>query len=359
MVEAHFKECLAVLILAVAFSLAACSVDIKDKVESTTDNSDDMVNLEESARALGLRGPRPLAGEHYQIHVGPSANDYSLELHLPPLEGPLRRRNLSTGAEGVIPSREGPFLDPGAEPGQSYEYEAAGSGGRRIQFRVEMPIDWKIEAVTMIPFENGLMERSPRRLFFGPDGVLVTNGARLQLRIEELLAEKGSRLVTFLKNQRAPADQPGRHGGELRLSALRATGELKIELRGEAGGHGSDGPPYGDRPIQVDKFRPAPGGAPGHPGKNGQRGGDSGAAQITLVRGEGFSFSVEQEGGEGGQGGRGGPGQLGAKGNEVWPDGPQGPPGADGQPGDSGQITGRVCFRSPREYRCGEATSPP
>lgn len=229
------------------------------------------------------------------------------------------------------------------------------------------------------------------RIFFEKEARLITNGIPLVIEAEEIFSQNG-RISTFPENAKAEAGKDGRSGGDIKIFARRAYGELSIYMRGEQGGEGLEGKKpdaslKGERGIEgIDAIftqdyiycnepgcdhryffcqsQPTDGrdGGPGRQGYPGGRGGNGGATgnlNIEIESAEKFYLVIEKqkgtygrgglggEGGEGGDGGRPGnaivegaqqqackvvkPGRKGAQ-------GVRGPNGLDGYEGTEGTI---------------------
>jgi hypothetical protein len=214
---------------------------------------------------------------------------------------------------------------------------------------------------------------------------IITNGNHLRIYCEALLMDEKSQIIAFPGESTASSapgapqgmnGQRGDDGGEVSLHLTTSlTGDLRINLSGQAGGVGAVGTkgapgaqgPQGRNARNGDfgTCRRGPGrGGPGGPGDAGGRGGNGGdggngghllvtfinAPKPTEIPGEisvkGGSGGAPGKGGPGGDGGRGGRGGSNAgncrpyenpDGANRGADGPMGPRGQDGQPGAKGR----------------------
>jgi hypothetical protein len=207
-----------------------------------------------------------------------------------------------------------------------------------------------------------------------PGGPFETKGCDLVLDAEELIIDDGL-LETFRDSFKAPKDQAGRNGGTITIKAKRAIGHLRVQLRGENGGDGSDGKPFetpasqgvsgkkgesvcvpsANSPVPTHCFchskptdgQPGANGQNGRQGLPGKRGGDSGLLKIEIAEpSPDFFVTVIKEPGKPGAPGAGGPGQEGGPGGfAAPPDNARrcpltkpGPKGINGIAGPIGEI---------------------
>lgn len=230
-----------------------------------------------------------------------------------------------------------------------------------------------VEESYHLPLQRNLLHQQVLqydRLFLKRGARFITNGANIRLEIKELISEDAL-ITTFEPDVVAKARTAGRHGGHLEIHIGKATGKLKIELRGEKGGEGAPGkspditlkgPPGNEGPsfsflTGGGGLAGSPGGrgAPGFPGENGFSGGNSGSAYIKINDDKDFVLELSRlpgaggSPGAGGQGGSGGDGGLGGLGINLMrhatgasgPQGPQGPSGAIGTIG----LFERLCLQ--------------
>jgi hypothetical protein len=217
------------------------------------------------------------------------------------------------------------------------------------------------------------------KLTFRRGSRLVSDGFPVRLVVDEIISEGGV-LETFEEGQKATRGNAGRSGGIIVLEAARASGDLRVILRGEGGGdgrNGNAGQPGGPganapdillKSIVVFNGQQAPplergrDGSPGNPGENGQdsgAGGSAGSIHVSIKEHSQFNISFEEmpgAGGDPGAGGIGGPGGAGGLGGTYYvivdgvrrnygdraPNGTAGPSGAHGGTGRTGAPGGQA-----------------
>jgi hypothetical protein len=192
-------------------------------------------------------------------------------------------------------------------------------------------------------------------LVFLADSALVTDGKKLEISAEELIARSNSQIKTFLNNNAtAQADQPGINGGFIDIKTKFITGNLHVEMSGQNGGEVTTTPNkilsipsnYSDGLLDgaietghIEKItisRSGPGttieryaidvkptsgldgfaGTKGINGLAGLSGGDSGIFKLTTSSSNSFTLNTNflpGSGSYGGAGGQGGPGSPGGK----------------------------------------------
>lgn len=134
--------------------------------------------------------------------------------------------------------------------------------------------DLKVDKVLILNSEEEAQKLSQvTNLLLEKGGVVVTNGFRLSLHLQNLESH-GGKIITFPKNQTAANQQLGRSGGLIEIKSESAVGELYVEMRGERGGPGVAFSPPGGGMLRI------PG--PPYPGLQGGQGGDSGFLQIEI-----------------------------------------------------------------------------
>lgn len=360
------------LLFILCLALSGCALDVRDSNPGPAPEPE--FDSLSAARTLGLNPPKQLVGPYHSIRVGEKANDYSVQLRLPEATR-IERLDVTTNNTAIVTSASSAFEDRGVEPGHKYEYRLNTTRGQ-LSFRVEVPLDLEVLAPTVLASGERF---EYRRMIFGPQGSLVTNGRSVEITTEELIAQRGARIESFLNGSRAVDGTAGRSGGSLQINILNARGDLVIDVSGENGGNGLAGVPHTERApsgANMPGFdnpqnctgalrRQGPqgqGGLPGFPGGNAGNGGHSGSLTIKIGGKADFRYSVVKRVGEAGTGGVGGPGQLGGLGgfSEMdrmpglgascpspfprGPAGPTGPKGPDGQPSLPGQDLGKVCL---------------
>jgi hypothetical protein len=223
------------------------------------------------------------------------------------------------------------------------------------------------------------------RLVLKPGAQFITQGVNAKIEVDELITEGGT-IRSFKADQIAPKSYAGRSGGHLELILGHVTGGLLVEMRGEQGGKGDDGPlpnatlkgPTGPTggpenivfansgPIVAVAAKDGGVGFPGLPGFSGgegKRGGDSGTALIKILEGDESEVKVSKYAGQGGVGGDGGAGGEGGEGGAPGqpiisrpytvqgPRGPQGPQGPVGPTGPAGLLE-KVCIEKDSVMQC-------
>lgn len=229
-----------------------------------------------------------------------------------------------------------------------------------------------------------------KRLFLNPDVPLRTNGFRMEIVADELIADKGL-IESFAEGSKVDTSLNGKGAGELIIKAQTATGTLQIVMRGQMGGDGVKGIPYDTRAADgapagpgmsectcqrcqfsqhnisslslelqpqyciCTKFgesgRDGAPGAKGRPGGRAGNGGDSGNLKVEIQEGSAFILDAQGEPGLAGIPGEGGDGQLGGIALENkdrcagarGKNGPQGPKGDHGPVGLDGKR-GLICI---------------
>lgn len=243
--------------------------------------------------------------------------------------------------------------------------------------QVKIPRDFVVRAGQSEFIED--QKLNIKRLFISSDVSLRTNGHNIEIITDELIADKGI-IETFLEGTKAANSIDGKNAGELIIKSKSAMGQLKIIMRGEHGGDGLDGAPYGSRasdgaapgsgfveclchgrncPLMVQKFNlfenniepmacicsetgsDGGNGANGANGRDGGRagnGGDSGSLKVEIIDGSAFLLQTESKIGFAGRAGNGGPGQAGgiALGTKTRCSGRVGSNGRSGNPGNKG-----------------------
>lgn len=240
---------------------------------------------------------------------------------------------------------------------------------------VKVPRDFVVRDGQNVFKEDSKMEI--QRLFLN-DTPLITNGFNIEIKTESLISEKGI-IETFSEGAKAGASTDGRSGGNLFIKAQTAAGQLKVFMRGESGGDGLNGQPYGGRasdgsppgqgsiecsgrgmPYNIPQknsestnYTPqvcfcmengsdggdALNGEKGRTGGRAGHGGDAGTFKIDVVDGSAFLIQTDFKIGLAGIPGEGGDGQPGgvALGKASKCSGKVGRNGSPGPKGDSGE----------------------
>jgi hypothetical protein len=239
------------------------------------------------------------------------------------------------------------------------------------------------------------------RVFFPKNSETLILNQNIEIKTKFIYFDR-SVIATFPEGSKALVGKDGRSGGQLRFEAEQATGQLRVELRGEDGGDGLPGDPPDHRNRGVDRpshvapsftystlpcydssycvglqttYRctsPVPlgmdadPGKQGHPGKPGRHGGNSGKLDFQFRSFESLDLLVLNEVGRGGLGGEGGEGGEPGKPGLAWrPPGNtvdcsamvDGRPGARGVPGFPGNpgMDGRIemsCYPRDGKINC-------
>jgi hypothetical protein len=254
--------------------------------------------------------------------------------------------------------------------------------------QVLVPRDFVVRAGQDVIKENPLNVNR----FFMHEVPLKTNGEEVNIKANEFFADN-SVIETFPEGSKAPLNVNGRSGGSINLNFTTAVGNLKVYMRGENGGDGSNGSPYTSRArdgspagdgqaecdtaddrgrggrgdIRIDNFKPdyrcscnsmganagnGESGAQGRQGYPAKNGGNAGDFKISVLNGNTFEVFVTQSFGVAGTPGAGGEGQDGGLGGpkldkkcsgNAGSNGAKGPAGLTGFPGNNGKL-GSTCI---------------
>lgn len=265
---------------------------------------------------------------------------------------PLLLIKRSIGPDGknpvvfVLQNVAGSFVDETPAEGVQYRYEWGVSDRANVRMlgfgEIKVPVDVVFEGV-IGDLKAGFQTLEGGRVLFKKNARVRIQDSRLNWKLDLLRAEPGAVLTTFNEGDIAADQTAGRNGGDISISAVSASGLLKVEMRGERGGAGIPGeqgdggldgrsgdlvegvpmlPPAGypmGYYLRCDKPTRQSGGD-GHKGGKGRQGDEgmaSGASGFFSYTGPENIFllqvkAFETKGGKGGAGGPGGPG--GAKG---------------------------------------------
>lgn len=251
---------------------------------------------------------------------------------------------------------------------------ARGSLESSFSKQVRIPKDW------LVTQENSNLKHSTKvkvaRVYLNSSSPIITNGYDLEIDTSELISDDG-RIETFPLDSRAPANTPGRHGGNIKIKADLAIGKMNVTMRGENGGDGPDGAPYSSSAqsgaaaeigdlvcgdvysasgthdqfkrcrclsIGKDGTDGLPG-LKGNPGLPASNGGDAGTFQLSVKSGSDFTVDTLNLPGLAGRPGAGGPGQPGGPGGSGSNNSRdcRGRPGKDGTTGPKGDD-GAIAF---------------
>ncbi|WP_413290034.1 hypothetical protein [Bdellovibrio sp. HCB337] len=168
------------------------------------------------------------------------------------------------------------------------------------------------------------------RLILTKNAVITTESYNLTIIAKEIVSEGGV-IRQFADEARASWEQNGRSGKMITLKAKKASGQLRIELRGEAGGNGRNG----RRLIAtlnlsrvIDK---------GCPGSGGGRGGDAGVLYADIADMRALNMNWKNDEGTMGNAGIGFSASPGDQ-NAIQTPCDHQVQGGNGQPGSKGKI---------------------
>lgn len=321
-------------------------------------------------------------------------------------------RKIKAGAGRVDHCPESQCVDEDVSGGDHLVYEFfEQSEGRQVLLQtlnIDVPQDLVFEGRVLLNemtlrskgFEiegNGVFRKAIalqfQRVFFAQDSVLITNGENLQIKAEGIYFHHAL-IQTFDAGQTAAIGKEGRSGGLLDFQADKMSGDVVVELRGENGGQGLEGPPPDEKLQGANGFpgvaaeaaskvcapselmcgeckAPAKPGGPGEQGREGYRGGTgrrgglSGELRWSSGDTSNLNWRVLKVPGLGGSGGMGGKGGAGGKAGVApvtsaamfcppplqAPDGSQGPLGPTGLEGIPGEEQ-LACVQTGTEKNC-------
>lgn len=254
----------------------------------------------------------------------------------------------------------GVLIDNQVVAGHHYIYQIGKKTGENFEVtkthEVQIPIDLSIQQEMSLSKDE--MWTQYARIFFGPKGVVTTNGHQLFVQADRMNSEAGM-IRTFAGIDNGTIGGNGLSGGNIQILLNSGAGILKMEMRGQDGGSGSMGmtlpadPPFvyespilppgshGMRRYFLDFFTKV-----GGPGGPGGAGGSSGRFQISIYSAHSLKVEKLITAGRGGLGGMGGaPQPLGGFTTSLGLKGSDGAPGADGTAETS-------CFRDPTNQNC-------
>jgi hypothetical protein len=264
----------------------------------------------------------------------------------------------------VLASSHFGAIDEKVKSGETYLYEWNGQ-----KTELTIPVDFEVKGEmsfgqkeTEVLFKPGA---NWGRIWFHENAILTTLGQDLELKANELIFVKAT-LRSFRVGQQAGVGVDGRSGGRLRLKALKASGVLNLELRGEKGGVGLPGAdqfsrtsPFGQLcgdGICLDQHQCVSGGpVQGGQGGIGKNGGSTPITNIDIADTRDLNLQILSEPGYGGQGGAGGrsglapPTTFGDR--RIYLGCMPGAVGPEGFPGSSG-VQHPVCRRQGAEMVC-------
>jgi hypothetical protein len=315
------------LLLLIGLNLVGC-LKVKDKPQE----EDSIVGAESVAFDV-------------QVQELAKANQYRVRLGLPD-GAQIVHRQIEGEPQSLISLpmniRNGILTDEQVQAGKSYVYEAGVNQNGSFEIlkkrSVQIPLDREIVANESLQKDENWT--GYRRIFFNEGSTLTTNGFQLFIQADQLIApdrfnSTPGLIRTFPAGLQAGPNQNGQSGGFIQIAVRTGKGNIKIEMRGQDGGPGSDGVSYID-PIIIN----GSGGpisakanfvrATQFDGYAGGKGGDSGYFEITIQEENLLHFFPVLLLGKGGAGGKGGrtPPQ-GTSGVGVGADGPEGDPGKE------------------------------
>lgn len=357
------------LTLTLVFNFGCVEVKHKDKNQSTdsttppTNTSDNLKNINTNKDAFRFHSLLEDSGHayHYRLKIEwqtPEGLTYPLHAYLnneevttTPITSPLLL-NIPAGQENLV----------------ELKIETEKNGWINLWNQtVQTPKDlYVFDQMTL----NKKTQFKVQRIFFGDKGKIITMGNPLSIEANRLYSKGGS-IETFPDGATAIANVNGRSGGTIDVLIEQGFGELTVNLRGESGGIGSNGPnwqtaqpdsPAGDGGagicMELNPFSekhcicplPPKNGVDGAKGNKGliggpgSAGGNTGQINIEVKKPtDKFLVTMLKFPGLGGLGGPGGPGQKGGKPGEPGPRGhsscPKASPGkflGDGEQGDTG-----------------------
>lgn len=300
-----------------------------------------------------------------QVQELPQINHYKVLFAFPKGAQTVQRRIKDVDNSAVtIPMKiqDGILTDDQVDAGKTYIYEAGNTQNGQFEviesFTFDIPQDRLIGKDEVLDQDQNWT--SYRRIFFEEGSTLTTNGHNLSIQADQIIApdalnSRPGTIRTFPTQSQAAMAQNGLSGGLIQISLRTGSGTVSIELRGQKGGAGVAG--QGD--ITFDIFKDGNSGRGGpiglhmqcpecllkansHDGDDGNAGGSSGRAEITILEKHNLHFPhliARGEGGEGGQGGR------------ISPDGKTetfGVTGAKGAPG----LSDRFCISDSLHQDC-------
>ncbi|MGE3756718.1 MAG: hypothetical protein AB7H97_03130 [Pseudobdellovibrionaceae bacterium] len=258
----------------------------------------------------------------------------------------IRKTETQTSQSWILKYQPNLTLIDNVVSGKSYLYELLNPSHVTEVFdklKISVPQDFVLigdpKKLVLVDAKIKQAFEKSKRIFLSNMG-LVTNGIDFIIQTDELVAENTT-IFTFPDGAKANENRIGRPGGRITISAKKARGSLRVELRGENGGDGSMGknqPPgtagangkaYSAEEHTINKKflvckvmqNPKEGGdgLPGGDGLDGQPGGSTGSLSINIGEEEGFDFRVDRFQGIGGSGGLGGRGGAGGPGGKYEP----------------------------------------
>lgn len=363
--------------------------DEKDTNTTITTAEDVATELERLKQETLKKQTIKLEDFDFQVHEGEEANQYSVSIHYPTIEGLV----VYIALESNIPNLHSGIVFP-TDGGKKLNfnitaYNSAGILVLNAVRPVEIPLDYVISK--NMPLNKDLSLKVGR-LYLEPNALLKTNGYLVSIEANKIFAGPKSKIVTFDTSD-TWAQESQKSGGAISIRAKQASGYLLIELQGAKGKNGRsgaelerirglsaarngfDGDPGewdGDEDCTEDRYsgqqrcgiinircsrHPTNGedgenGANGLNGEAGAAGGDTGSLFVQIEDHQHFTLNISLKPGMGGIGGLGAPGKIGGKGGaagtldqqkvckpaQKGKDGQPGKAGRDGETGSTGNL---------------------
>lgn len=289
---------------------------------------------------LAISGGASLEESLQAEFVGePEPNQYQILLKWAPFEGTVR---VVSGGKvlDIVPGPNGGFTQSNAPGGKRVTYEVSflRDGGSKFITRslnVQVPQDVVVKGSLEL-YENQVIEGD--RVFIMKNSTITTFDKNLEIRAKELISYGGV-INNYPMDAKASFGKNGRSGGTVNITADKASGQLSVVLRGEAGGTGKSG-------VKSNALIES---SPACPGTSGGNGGNAGSLSVSFKDGRGLNVSVENI--------PGAPGKAGVRG-DAFPSSPlnesvrppcdfQGQNGIDGKSGTSGLVCLKMATENP------------
>jgi hypothetical protein len=276
-----------------------------------------------------------------ELYVEATETPNQFLVHLPPLgeASEIRRQSenhpeaAAVAVSDLRENRDG-LVDRHANAGEKYRYVYVDDSGKVVRsVEVDVPMDLVIDRA--VELSKSPDWHNVYRVIFAKSGLLTTNGFNVVLHAQKIESDQGV-IRTFAPNQTAATGADGRNGGEIRIFAVEAHGQLAVEIRGENGGNGLG-------PVGLARD-----------GGNAGSGGNSGNFFLDITGTNDLKISFVDQAGIKGVAGKGAPaGMIGGlcMGGQCNSPSPVGP-GENGKEGIDGQF-GQFClYQSGRLIDC-------